>query len=807
MLKNYIKTAWRNLWKGRVFNLMNLVGLAIAIACCTLIFLTVFYEFTYDRFHTNLDNIYQIYSTANRANGAEVTSSVPVPLAPALKAEYPAVKYITRSANSGALIKYHNKELDENLHFVDEDFLKMFTFPLVEGNTNRVLSGLNNVVITQATAKALFGNEPALNKTVLLDINNVEKPFIISGILKDIPVHSSIEFDVLVRFEHFPNYAANKDRWDNRSHLAMVQFNDGYNAAIFTKQLAPFVKKHYVQDLELLKKDGAKPNADGNIFWFGLSPFANNHFATNLGGVEGNPVNKTYPVSLIIIGCFILIIACINFINLSVARGFTRAREVGVRKTLGAGKGQLLIQFWTETIMVCFAATLAGLLLCAASISQFKAIFKSRIGLAMLVEPYTIAAVLALFLLVTAIAGFYPALTMVRFKTVAVLKGNLSTAKPGKLRNTLLVVQFSLSTLLIICTIITWQQITYLQNKPLGFNKTEVLSIPVSRGLVGEKVVKLIRNELKNHTEVISVTGAYMNMGRGNDGSSRMSVLGFTLGDKEVRTHIQRVDYEYLKTLDIKLVEGREFNPEFAGDSTAVIINETMAKQLGGKNVLGSFVPMYDSVAKVQVIGIMKDYNFRSLHEDIAPLTLTMDKSYEINYIFVKVKPGNLVTAYDGIKNSWNRQYPNTEFKGSWVNENTERQYLSERRLSGIFVSGAVIAIVISCIGLLAISIMIVLQRTKEIGIRKVLGSSISSIVLLLSMDFVKLVLLAAVIAFPVAWWLMNNWLQSFAYRITIQWWVFAAATLLALLLAFITIGFQSVRAALANPVKSLRSE
>jgi putative ABC transport system permease protein len=316
-----------------------------------------------------------------------------------------------------------------------------------------------------------------------------------------------------------------------------------------------------------------------------------------------------------------------------------------------------------------------------------------------------------------------------------------------------------------------------------------------------------MRNELKNHAEVASVTGAYMNMGRGNDGSSRMSVLGFNLGDKEIRTHIQRVDYDYLKTLDIKLVEGREFNPDFAGDSTAVIINETMAKQLGGKNVLGSFVPMYDSVAKVQVVGIMKDYNFRSLHEDIAPLTLTMDKSYEINYIFVKVKPGNLVTSYDAIKKSWNRQYPNTEFKGSWINENTERQYLNERRLSGIFVSGAVIAIVISCIGLLAISIMIVLQRTKEIGIRKVLGSSIGSIVLLLSMDFVKLVLLAAVIAFPVAWWLMNNWLQSFAYRITIQWWVFAVATLLAIILAFITISFQSVKAALANPVKSLRSE
>ncbi|CAM3754948.1 ABC transporter permease [Mucilaginibacter galii] len=807
MLKNYIKTAWRNLWKGRVFNLLNLVGLAVAIACCTLIFLTVFYEFTYDRFHTKLDNIYQIYTVSNRAEGAEVTSSVPEPLTPALKAEYPAVKYMTRSADAGALIKYGNKELDENLHFVDEDFLKMFTFPLIEGNKNNVLSGLNNVVITQATAKALFGEEPALNKTVLLNINNVQQPFIVSGILEDISRHSSIEFDLLVRFEHYPNYAANINAWENRTHIAMIEFNNGYDPASFTSQLTPFVKKHFAPSIEILKKDGAKPNEKGDIFWLDIAPFSNNHFATNLGGVEGNPVNKTYPVSLIVIGCFILIIACINFINLSVARGFTRSREVGVRKTLGASKGQLLIQFWIETIMVCLASMVVGLLLCMALINQFKAIFKSRISLSMLLDPVTLFGIIILFLLVTAIAGFYPALMMVRYKTVAVLKGNTASTKPGKLRNTLLVVQFSLSTLLIICTIITWQQINYLQNKPLGYNKTEVLSIPVSGGLIGEKALKLMRNELKNHAEVASVTGAYMNMGRGNDGSSRSSILGFNFGDKEIRTHIQRVDYDYLKTLDIKLLEGREFNPDFAGDSTAVIINETMARQLGTKNVLGSFVPMYDSVAKVQVVGIVKDYNFRSLHEDIAPLTLTMDKHYEINYIFVKVKPGNLVASYDAIKKSWNRQYPNTEFEGSWINENTERQYLNERRLSGIFVSGAVIAIVISCIGLLAISIMIVLQRTKEIGIRKVLGSSVGGIVLLLSMDFVKLVLLASVIAFPIAWWLMNNWLQSFAYRITIQWWVFALATLLAILLAFITISFQSVKAALANPVKSLRSE
>jgi putative ABC transport system permease protein len=807
MIKNYIKIAWRNLWKGRLFNLMNLSGLAIAIACCTLLFLTVFYEFSYDNFHDNIDDIYEVYSVSNRPAGADKNSAMPIPLTPALKAEYPAIKYITRTANSGALIRIGGKTIQQNVHFVDADFLKMFTFPMVSGNVNTALNGLNSVVITEEAAKVIFGNQPAVNKTISLEINKGEQPFLVAGVVKSIPGNSSIQFDILIRFEHFPGYDEDKNRWDNWTHLVMVQLNNGYNPALFTKQLKPFINKYYARDIANLKRDGGQPDADGNVFSLGIAPFSNNHFATDLGGIEGNAVSKTYPVSLIAIGCFVLIIACINFINLSVARGFTRAKEVGVRKTLGAGKWQLLSQFWTETVIICFASMVAGLLLCTLLINQFKVIFKSKITLSMLLQPSYIVGIFVIFSLVTAIAGFYPALMMVRFKTVSVLKGNATSTKPGRLRNVLLVVQFTLSTLLIICTIISWQQITYISNKPLGYNKTEVLSIPVSNGIVGSKALQLMRNELRSNENVVAVSGAYMNMGRGNDGSSVSSILGFNYNNREIRTNIQRVDYDYLKTLDIKLVEGRDFDASFAADSTAVIINEAMAQQLGGKNLIGSFLPMYDKQPKAQIVGIVKNYNFRSLREDIAPLTLTMDKSYTINYLFVKVKPGNLVTAFDEIKSSWHRQYANADFLASWINENTERQYLNERRLSSIFVSGAVLAIIISCIGLLAISIMTVLQRTKEIGIRKVLGSSVTSIILLLSKDFVKLVLLAAVIAFPIAWWLMNSWLQSYAYRISIQWWVFAVSTLLAIVLAFITISFQSVRAALANPVRSLRSE
>jgi putative ABC transport system permease protein len=449
---------------------------------------------------------------------------------------------------------------------------------------------------------------------------------------------------------------------------------------------------------------------------------------------------------------------------------------------------------------VCLGATVLGFLIAAVAMPYFNTIFRSEIAMSMLVQPAQLSGALLLFITITVIAGVYPALIMMRYKTVSVLKGAVLNSKPGKLRNTLLVVQFSLSTLLTICTIITWQQIQYLQNKPLGYNKTEVLSIPTGHTEVGINVLNLMRNKLSSNPDVISVTGAYMNMGRGTDGSMRTSIQGFNYKDREVRTHIERVDYDYLKTMDIKLLDGRDFSKTYAGDSTAIVINEAMAAQLGGKNLIGTFLPMDENAPQAQIIGIVKNYNFRSLHEDIAPLTLTMKKEYSINYVFVKVKPGSLIQAYDST-------FPNTEFKASWLNENTERQYRSEKRLSGIFVSGAVIAIIISCIGLLAISIMIVMQRTKEIGIRKVLGASVPRIVVMLSSDFVKLVMLAAIIAFPVAWWLMHNWLQGFAYRISIQWWVFAAAALLAMLVAFVTISFQSIKAAVANPVRSLRSE
>jgi ABC-type antimicrobial peptide transport system permease subunit len=306
---------------------------------------------------------------------------------------------------------------------------------------------------------------------------------------------------------------------------------------------------------------------------------------------------------------------------------------------------------------------------------------------------------------------------------------------------------------------------------------------------------------------VVGISGSYINLGRGKDGSSSNSVRGFNYKGHEIRTHEQTVDFDFLKTLDIKLAAGRDFARDYAADSNNVVINEKMAALIGKGNVVGTYLPMRDNEPPMQIVGVFKDYNFQSLHEEVEPLTLTMKKDFPISYIFVRLKSNNLQNDFDRVKAKWHAAFPNIEFTGSWLTENTEKQYRSEKRLSTIFISAAIIAIIISCIGLLAISIMVIVQRTKEIGIRKVLGSSVSSIVILLSREFAKLVLIASIIAFPVAWWVMHKWLEGFAYRITIQWWIFALSALIALTIALLTISIQAVRAALANPVKSLKSE
>ena len=820
MLKNNLKIAWRNLLKGKTFNVINIVGLSVAVACSVMLLLSVDFELSFDHFNPNLKNIYQVYFTRDFANGISKDTPMPEPITPALKAEYPAIKLISRIGNGGGLIRYKNKEIDRSIKFVDQDFPKIFALKLLQGNLQTMLHDQHDVVMNKPTAKAIFDNENPVGKTIQMNFKGTGfENFTVSAVTEELPWNSSLQFNLFVRFENYRDYQQNLDKWDRVNHSVYVQLNDGTSAANLEKKLIPFANNHFKKEIEDLKRDGAHADANGQVFTINLLSFKNIHFDTEVGGLDFPAISKSYILILLAISVFILLIACINFINLNIARAFNRAREIGVRKTLGAGKLQLIAQFCMETALVCLIALASGLAISSLLLPSFKLMFKSHIELKTLLQPTELAVAAIIFIGITFISGFYPAWLMLRYKTVQVLKGTVNTTKPGQVRNILLVIQFSLSTLLIICTLITWKQMRYMQNMPLGFNRTEVISIPIpaeammagtdakSGQIPGHQALQLLRDKLSTQHDIVGITGAHSNFGLGSDGHTSSQSMSFDYKGHSVATNLQQVDYDFLKTLDIKLLQGRDFAKSFSTDTNALIINEQMAKQLGGKNVLGEFLPVSEHEPPMQVIGIIKDYNYQSLKENIEPISLVLAADKPVEYIFVRVKSANLVQSFEQVKIAWKSLYPNADFMGSWLSENTERQYQSEKRLSNMFISGAIIAILISCIGLLAMAMMTMVQRTKEIGIRKVLGSSISGIVVLLSKDFIKLVLLASVLAFPVAYWVMHNWLQSFAYRIDMSWWIFALATLIALVIALATVSFQAIKAALANPVKSLRSE
>jgi ABC-type antimicrobial peptide transport system permease subunit len=803
MLKNYIKIAWRNLWKHKTFSAIVVFGMAIAFAASLLLSFTAYHELSYDQFHEN-KNLFQLYFEDHRPGRIEKNSSMAIPMAPAIKAEYLDVKYATRwGSGASDIVRYGKKEIDLSIRAVDPDFLKMFTFPIVSGNAQTPLDGLNDIVITEHCAKVLFNTEDPVGKSVEIKSGEQWESFRVAAVAKDFPNNSSLDFDILYRFEHFSGYQELTDQWGSQNHEVFVQLRDKATQASLEEQFRSFPRKYYAGRIEGLKRDGAQPDAQGEYMRVRMIPFKDIHFSEVSGSGAG--VSKFYPYMLLVISGFILFIACVNFVNLSLARSFTRSKEIGIRKVMGALRWQLISQFWGEAFIVSILGLVVGLLMAWLLLPYYKQIFYQHLSIDMLRNPLLILYIVIGFVLITLFAGGYPAWMVSAFNTIQTVKGKLPVGKSNKVRNSLMVVQFVLSSLLIICTMVVWQQIDYLRTKPLGYNKQQVISIPIGANMEGNKVLELMRNRLAAEPRVISVSATDINIGRGRDGSSGTSMMTFDYKNRGVKTNWLRIDFDYLKTLDIKLLEGRDFSHDFGMDTSGVLINETMAKQLGEKDPLTAVLDLDGS--RLQVIGVVKDFHFQSLYRELGPLTMTVRPNWGISYIFVRVQPDNLPASMAVLEKAWKDVNPKTPFMASFLDENTDRSYTKEKRLSGIFMSGAVLAILISCMGLFAIAMLAILQRTKEIGIRKVLGASVPHIVGLVSRDFLLLVVIAIVIASPIAWYLMHNWLQSFAYRIDIAWWVFIIAGLAAVLIAFVTLSFQSVRAALKNPVTSLRSE
>ncbi len=803
MIKNYLKTAWRNIRKNKLFSFINILGLSLGIATCFIIMLYVQDELSYDRFNKNADNIARIIFNAN-INGGKISESVVMaPVAQTLKKDFPEVQDATRLQAMGASkVNVGDKVFkDDQFAFVDPNFFSIFTLPMIEGDAKTALLQPNTVVITKSTAEKYFGKEDAIGKTIMF--NNNADVYKVTGVIKDVPVNSHFHFDMFGSMLGFDQ--AKSDSWmdgDFHTYLLLKPGTDlkkmeARFPAMVAKYMGPQIQQQMGLSLEQFR-------TKGNELGFALQPLTSIHLNSNTTTELEAGGNATYVYIFAGVAIFMLIVACINFINLSTAGASKRAKEVGVRKVAGSGRFQLIKQFLSESILI----TLFALIIAFAMVQLGLPTFNNISGEHLSFDIKPILAFIGLGLIVGIIAGIYPAFYLSSFKPIAVLKGKFTTNhKSFGLRSGLVVFQFIISVALIIGTIVVYQQMKYIQNKDLGYDKEQLITIPNSYAL--GKNEQVFKQQMLQDPRIVNAT---MSWYKPAGPTNYNNALAYPQGnDNLIVDGVEyHVDEQYISTMGMHIISGRNFSKDFATDSSGIILNETAATALGwntisaiGKTVIrqnadkGSNVPY-------RVIGVVKNFNFKSLHEVVSPLFMTL---YPEGGLIFKIKTTDVAGLLTTMKKQWNSYNTDEPFTYSFMDDLFNKTYSAEQKTGTILNIFSILTIFVACLGLFGLATYTAEQRTKEIGIRKVLGASVSQVTGMLSKEFLKLVFIASLIAFPIAWWAMHKWLQSFAYRINISWWVFAVAGFITIFIALITVSFQAIKAAIANPVKSLRTE
>ena len=788
MIKNYFKTAWRNLVRNKIFSFINIIGLGLGIAASLFIYLWIQDEKSKDNFHENTERLYQVIVSDKDKNGALSNSydNTPGLLADALKNQVPEItEAATVIWENDFLFTVGEKIGKEKGRYVGPDFFNLFSFPLLKGNKATALSTPDNIVISRKIADKYFGKQDPIGKSIRINDN---RDYLVSGIVADAPENSTLTFDFVMPSQHgFEDSHWMIDGWNHFGPSTYVMLRSHASLAGVNAKLKDFL---YKQDKVLNDKV------------ISLQLFRDRYLYSRFtnGIADGGRIEYVRLFSVIAI--FILLIACINFMNLATARSAKRSREVGVRKVAGAMKGTLVRQFLFEAIITTILSVLVALALVILLLPFFNQLTEKNVSLH-IGDPSLIITLLLLTLITGFIAGSYPALFLSSLKPISVLKGSLKFKNADKIfRKGLVVFQFTLSILLIICTIVVYKQMNYVQEKNLGLDRSRLIYMPVEGDLVKNYENFKREVQLSGNIENISFCGTEpTNVGWWSPG---MQWEGKDPEDKTLFAQVE-VSYDFLKTMKIDLVEGRDFSPSLPTDSTNFIINEAAAKYMKMQHPVGA--SFSHGNMKGKIIGLVKDYHFRSLHNPVAPAFINLAPEPESGIAIIRAWPNKIkqtLATIEAVSKKYNSKYP---FDYSFVDDDLKRQYHSEMtvgQLAGVF---AFIAIFISCMGLFGLSMFMAEQRTKEIGIRKVIGASVSGIVALLSQNFLVLVVIAFLIASPVAWWAMNKWLQDFAYRTDIGWTVFAGTALMALCIAMLTISFQAIRAAIANPVKSLRTE
>lgn len=803
MIENYFKIAWRTLLKNKLFSSINILGLSLGIALCFLIMLFVQDELSYDRFNDKADRIARIIFGGNVNGGKINEAGVMAPVAAAMKKDFPKVEDATRIIHMGEpKITYQQTVFkNDKMALVDPNFFSVFTMPLIKGESKNVLAQPNTIVVSETLARKYFGSQEAIGKVI--SINSDTDFYKITGVMKDMPSNSHFQFDLLASMTGFKD--ATNDSWMYGSYYTYLLLKPGADLTKMQQRLPDMVAKYMGPQIQQQMGLSLEQfRTKGNQLGFTLQPLSSIHLYSHTNTELEPGGNAAYVYIFGGIAIFMLVVACINFVNLSTAGASKRAKEVGIKKVIGSERGKLVNQFLSESVLI----SLFALLIAAVIVWLALPVFNEISGKQLHFDVKPVVAFIGLGLGVGILAGIYPAFYLSSFKPIAVLKGRFVTGnRTFGLRKGLVVFQFFISVILIIGTIVVYQQMKYIQNKELGFNKDKVLVLPNSWAL--GKNEQVYKNEMLNDPRIENATTSWY---KPAGPSSFNNALAFPQGNDQLLLNgiEYHVDENYIPTLGIKMATGRNFSKEFTTDSTGIILNETAVRALGWNNetAINKIIIRQNSErgknTPFHVIGVVKNFNFKSLHESISPLMMNLQP--EGGLIF-KVKTTDVAGLLSAMKAKWESYKTGEPFTYSFLDDLFEKTYAAEQKTSTLLNIFAVVTIFVACLGLFGLVTYTVEQKTKEIGIRKVLGASVSQVSVMVSKEFIKLVLVACVIAFPLAWYAMHQWLQEFAYRINISWTIFVIAALLALSIALLTVGFKAVRAALSNPVKSLRTE
>ncbi len=790
MLKNYFKIAFRSLWRHRGFAALNIIGLAVGMAAFFLIFQYVRFEYSYDDFVTKRDRIYRLVADVETKSETQHGWTTSLPMAINLKREYPEIEDIVRLSGQATLLKRGDVVFQENKTiFADSGLFNLFDYPLVEGDPATALKEPFSVVLSESTAKKYFGSTDPIGQTMLFSDSGFNAK--VTGVMKDLPENSTIEADLFVSMATKKRLGESGDHWGRFNTTSYLLLKPGASTAALQAQFKSFMDRH----------QGAVLDSAQQSDLLSLEKLKDTYWSSRGGWVSGSKSN-VYIFSLI--GLFILLIAGINFVNLTTARSAERAKEVGIRKVIGAGRFQLTRQFLSELVLVCLIAFVLAGVLCEAVLPLFNQLAGKTVSTGVLSRRGELLVLGEIALVIGLLAGIYPALVLSGFRPIELLKGRFSSSTRGLfLRRGLVVFQFTISIFLIIGTAVVYLQLDYMRSQYLGFDKEQELVIDEHN----DAHKYAFRQEVAQLSNVQST--AFSGSVPGEGDYSAYSQVENDRGEMQpANMDLTYVDFGYLEQYKMKLLAGRFFDPHIATDTMqAMMINE---KALG---LLGYFSPQQALGRRFEqwgkkgvIIGVIGNYNFEGLQHEIRPLSICI-KLDDCNYLSVKVGTRDLPATIAAIKKRWERLAPDKEFDYFFLNEQFNKHYRTEVRFGRLFINFAVLAIFISCLGLLGLASYSTIQRTKEVGVRRVLGASVVGIVRLLSLEFLRLVGVAFLVATPVAWYLMHRWLDNFAYKAALGWWIFVGAGVTAMVIAFGTIGYQAVKAAMANPVKSLRSE